>query len=140
VLMLSILKVIKGRYLDPSILRWGIVGISTALLDYITFLCLYSMINSVFVANLISGSIATSINYLSHYRWTFRSDRKHSNSGFKYLLNWFFWWLVSTTAIKLLIVSNFDPKLAKLIPIIFIAPISYVVLKLIVFRGNFKNL
>lgn len=132
--MESKFKVLKGKYFDYSMLRWGTVGILTTALDYLLFVNLYGPINSVFIANLISASIATSINYFTHHRWTFKTDQNHSKSGAKYLLNLIFWWLVSTSVIKVLVELDIDPKIAKLVPLILIVPINYFVLNFIVFK------
>jgi putative flippase GtrA len=115
-------------------IRWGAVGIFTTVVDYLLFINLYGPINSVFIANLISSSIGTLINYFTHYRWTFKSEQDHSRSGIKYLLNLIFWWLVGTSIIKALIVLNIDPKIAKLAPLILIVPVNYFVLNYIVFK------
>ena len=130
---------LKDKYFDYSMLRWVAVGASTTLIDYLIFITLYGPINSVFLANLFSASVSTSINYYAHHRWTFRSDQNHSRSGFKFILNLIFWWLVSTSIIKALIVLNIDPRIAKLVPILIIAPINYFVLNKIVFRKKLKN-
>jgi putative flippase GtrA len=98
------------------------------------FINLYGMVKSVLLANLISTSVATSINYITHHRWTFKSDQNHSKSVIKYLLNSTFWWLVSTSIIKALIVIDTDPKIAKLVPLIVIVPINYFVLNYLVFK------
>ena len=132
--MKAIFKALKNKYFDYSMLRWGAVGIFTTAVDYLLFVNLYGPINSVVIANLISTSIATSINYLTHHRWTFRSKQNHSRSGVKYLLNLIFWWLVSTSVIKALVVLNIDPKIAKLAPLILIVPVNYFVLNYIVFK------
>ena len=132
--MKSKLKALKDKYLDYSMLRWGTVGILTTALDYLIFVNLYGPINSVFIANLISASIATSINYFTHHRWTFKTNQNYSNSGAKYLLNLIFWWLVSTSVIKALVELNIDPKVAKLTPLVLIVPINYFVLNFIVFK------
>jgi putative flippase GtrA len=132
--IISKLKLLKDKYFDYSMLRWGLVGMTTALVDYILFISLYGSISSVFVANLISATVATSINYLTHHRWTFKSEQNHSRSGFKYLLNLIFWWLVSTTVIKLLVDSGVDPRIAKLVPLILIVPVNYFVLNYLVFK------
>ena len=50
------------------------------------------------------------------------------------MLNLAFWWIISTSIIKILIVLGIDAKVAKLFPIIFIAPINYFVLNKIVFK------
>ena len=132
--MKSKLKALKDKYFDYSMLRWGTVGILTTALDYLLFVNLYGPINSVFVANLISSSIATSINYFTHHRWTFKTNQNHSKSGAKYLLNLIFWWLVSTSIIKVLVELDIDPKIAKLAPLVLIVPINYFVLNFIVFK------
>jgi len=124
----------KNQIFNYSMLRWGAVGILTTALDYLLFVNLYGPINSVFVANLISASIATSINYFTHHRWTFKTDQNHSKSGAKYLLNLSFWWLVSTSVIKVLVELDIDPKIAKLAPLVLIVPINYFVLNFIVFK------
>jgi putative flippase GtrA len=120
-------------------LRWVLVGVTTTVIDYLIFITLYSSINSVFAVNLISSAVATSLNYFTHHRWTFKSDENHSRSGVKYLVNLAFWWLISTSIIKALIVLSIDPKIAKLAPILFIAPINYFVLNKIIFKKKIKN-
>ena len=132
--MKSKLKVLKDKYFDWSMLRWVVVGLITTATDYLIFISIYGPINSVVIANFISGFISTSINYYTHHRWTFKSEQDHARSGARYLINLTFWWLVSTSAIKVLIVLEIDPKIAKLLPILFIAPINYFVLNHIVFK------
>ena len=128
------IKDLKEKYFDYSMVRWVLVGVTTTVIDYFIFIILYGPINSVFVVNLISSAVATSLNYFTHHRWTFKSDQNHSRSGVKYLVNLAFWWLVSTSIIKTLIVLSIDPKIAKLVPILLIAPINYFVLNKIVFK------
>ena len=137
--MKSKLKVLKDKYFDWSMLRWVVVGLVTTATDYLIFISIYGPINSVVIANFISGFVSTSINYYTHHRWTFKSDQDHSRSGTRYLINLIFWWLVSTATIKVLIVLGIDPKIAKLLPILFIAPINYFVLNHIVFKRKVKH-
>ena len=132
--MKSKLKALKDKYFDWSMIRWMLVGLFTTATDYLIFISLYGPINSVVVSNFISGFVSTSINYYTHHRWTFKSEQDHSKSGSRYLLNLIFWWVVSTLSIKALIVLEIDPKIAKLLPILFIAPINYFVLNHIVFK------
>jgi len=128
------IKALRNKYFDYSMLRWGLVGITTTGIDFFLFIFLYRQSNSVYMANLISATIATSINYLTHHRWTFKSGQKHSKSGVKYLLNLIFWWLVSSTIIKSMVVAGFDPRLAKLVPLVLIVPVNYFVLNHLVFK------
>jgi putative flippase GtrA len=133
------IKDLKDKYFDYSMVRWVLVGVTTTVIDYFIFIILYGPINSVFVVNLISSAVATSLNYFTHHRWTFKSDQNYSRSGIKYLVNLAFWWLISTSIIKALIVFNIDPKIAKLAPILLIAPINYFVLNKIIFKKKIKN-
>ena len=132
--IISKLKSLKDKYFDYSMIRWGLVGVSTTAVDYLLFISLYGPIGSIFFANLISAAIATSINYLSHHRWTFKSKQNHSISGIKYLLNIIFWWVVSTTVIKLLVVAGVDAKIAKLAPLVLVVPFNYFLLNYLVFK------
>ncbi len=132
--MKSKLRALKDKYFDWSMLRWMMVGIFTTATDYLIFVSLYGHIDSVVISNFISGLVATSINYYTHHRWTFKSEQDHSKSGTRYLLNLIFWWVVSTLSIKALIVLEIDPKIAKLLPILVIAPINYFVLNHVVFK------
>ena len=132
--MNSKLTALKEKYFDWSILRWMIVGFTTTATDYLIFISVYGPINSVVISNLISGLVSTSINYYTHHKWTFKSEQDHAKSGTRFLVNLVFWWVVSTLLIKALIVLDLDPKIAKLIPILIIAPINYFVLNHLVFK------
>ena len=127
---------LKGKYLAPSMLRWGTVGLATFIIDYSIFITLFHFTSSVLVPNLLSMSIATSFNYYTHHRWTFKSEQNHAKSGLKYLVNLIFWWLVSTSIIKSLLILDVDAKVAKLAPLALIIPINYFVLNKIVFKKN----
>jgi len=130
----SIIRALKNKFFDPSMFRWAVVGLSTTLIDYLIFISLYSWSRSVFFSNLISASVATSINYLLHHRWTFKSDLNYTKSGIRYLVNLIFWWFMSSSIIKYLIVLNVDAKIAKLAPLLIIVPVNYFVLNHLVFK------
>ena len=132
--MVSKLNFFKHKHFDYSMLRWGLVGSLTTAVDYLLFVNLYELFNSVFFSNLVSASISTSLNYIFHHRWTFKSTQNHSKSGARYIFNLFFWWLISTSSIKLLIELGLDPKVAKLIPILLIAPMNYFILNILIFK------
>ena len=132
--MKSITRALKNKYFDPSMFRWAVVGLSTTLIDYLIFISLYSWSRSVFFSNLISASVATSINYFSHHRWTFKSDLNFTKSGVRYLVNLIFWWFMSSSIIKSLIALSVDAKIAKLAPLLIIVPVNYFVLNHLVFK------
>ena len=117
-----------------SMWRWALVGTSTAVIDYLIFISMYSVITSVLIANFFAGVISISFNYLAHYFWSFKSQTDHSKSGLKYLVNLVIFWSFGTLLLKGLITTGIDPKIAKLIPIPFIAPLSFLSLKFYVFK------
>ena len=127
-------KKLKDKYFERSTLRWAAVGITTTVIDYAIFIILYGATNSVFGSNLLAATAATTFNYLTHHRWTFKSNQQYTKSGVKYLLNLIFWWIVSSSIIKMLVDLGIDVKIAKLAPLVFIVPINYFVLNKVVFR------
>ena len=117
-----------------SMRRWALVGITTTIIDYLIFISMYSVITSVLIANFCAGLFSITFNYLAHYFWSFKSQADHSKSGIKYLLNLIVFWSAGTLLLKVLITAGIDPKIAKLIPIFFIAPLSFLSLKFYVFK------
>ena len=115
-------------------MRWALVGVSTAVIDYIIFISLYSVITSVLVANFFAGLVSLSFNYSAHYFWSFKSQTDHTKAGLKYLINLITFWSISTLLLKILITSGLDPKIAKLMPIPIIAPLSFISLRFFVFK------
>ena len=117
-----------------SMWRWALVGITTTVIDYLIFVSMYSVITSVFIANSLAGLFSITFNYLAHYFWSFKSGANHGKSGVKYLINLVIFWSFTTLLLQGLISSGVDPKIAKLIPIPFIAPLSFLSLKFFVFK------
>jgi putative flippase GtrA len=117
-----------------SLWRWALVGVTTTVIDYAIFVSIYSVITSVLVANFFAGLVSIGFNYSAHYFWSFKSQTDHTKSGLKYLINLITFWSISTILLKILITSGLDPKIAKLIPIPIIAPLSFISLKFFVFK------
>jgi putative flippase GtrA len=122
-----------------SVWRWAFVGVTTAVIDYVIFISMYSLITSVLVANFFAGLFSISFNYSAHYFWSFKSQTDHTKAGLKYLINLIAFWSISTLLLKGLISTGLDPKIAKLIPIPIIAPLSFISLRFFVFKKA-KNL
>jgi putative flippase GtrA len=122
-----------GKRYGP-IWRWAIVGIITVAIDYLIFIGMYSVITSVLIANFLAGFISITFNYFAHYFWSFKSETDHGKSGIKFLINLLIFWSLGTLLLKGLITAGIDPKIAKLIPIPFIAPLSFLSLKFFVFK------
>jgi len=119
-----------------SLWRWALVGVTTTVIDYIIFISIYSVITSVLVANFFAGLVSIGFNYSAHYFWSFKSQTDHTKAGLKYLINLITFWSISTLLLKILITSGLDPKIAKLMPIPIIAPLSFISLRFFVFKKS----
>jgi len=119
-----------------SLWRWALVGVTTAFIDYAIFISIYSVVTSVLMANFLAGLASISFNYIAHYFWSFKSQTDHTKSGLKYLINLIIFWSLSTILLKALITAGVDPKIAKLIPIPIIAPLSFISLRFFVFKKS----
>ena len=117
-----------------SLWRWALVGVTTTVIDYIIFISIYSVIISVLVANFIAGLVSIGFNYSAHYFWSFKSQTDHTKTGLKYLISLITFWSIGTLLLKILITSGLDPKIAKLMPIPIIAPLSFFFLRFFVFK------
>ena len=135
-----ILKSIKSLITKyGSILRWAAVGIITALIDYLIFVTLYSVVTSVLMANFLSGLVSITFNYLAHYFWSFKSEVNHLKSGMKFMVNLLIIWSLSTILLKILITSGMDPKIAKLVPMLIAAPLSFLSMRFFVYKQKTTN-
>jgi putative flippase GtrA len=114
--------------------RWALVGVTTTVIDYVIFISIYSVITSVLMANFFAGLASISFNYSAHYFWSFKSQTDHTKAGLKYLINLITFWSISTLLLKILITAGLDPKIAKLMPIPIIAPLSFISLRFFVFK------
>jgi putative flippase GtrA len=117
-----------------SLWKWALVGVTTTVIDYTIFISIYSVITSVLIANFFDGLVSIGFNYSAHYFWSFKSQTDHTKAGLKYLVNLITFWSLSTLLLKTLITAGIDPKIAKLIPIPIIAPLSFISLKFFVFK------
>jgi putative flippase GtrA len=120
--------------LSKSGTRWFIVGSATFLIDTALFLLAFSLTDIVIASNLFSGAIATLFNYLSHYHWSFASDREHKQSTVIYLVFLFIFAFLGTSLIVTLVNSGLEPAFAKVGTALIIAPISFFIMKFVTFK------
>ena len=124
------------RLLSKSSARWFIVGSATFLIDTALFLLAFSLTDIVIASNLFSGAIAMLFNYLSHYHWSFASDRQHKQSTVIYLTFFVIFLFLGTTLVTTLVNYGLEPALAKVGSALITAPISFFIMKFITFRRS----
>ena len=124
------------RLLSKSSARWFIVGSATFLIDTSLFLLVFSLTDIVIASNLFSGAIATLFNYLSHYHWSFASDREHKQSTLIYLAFFFMFLILGTTLVSTFVNTGLEPAFAKVGSALITAPISFFIMKFVTFRRS----
>ena len=122
------------RILKLSAARWFIVGSATFVLDTSLFSLAFSITETAVISNLFSGTIATTFNYFSHYRWSFASDRSHKQSTLIYLFFFFVFLFLGTSLVSFFIHSGLHPVPAKVGTAAITAPISFFIMKFVTFR------
>jgi putative flippase GtrA len=105
-------------------------------MDYVLFVLMYFVTSSVLTANLFAGLVSIGFNYSAHYFWSFQSQINHEKVSTRYLINLISFWSLNTLILKALISMGIDPKIAKLIPISIIAPLSFISLRFFVFKKS----
>ena len=124
------------RLLSKSATRWFIVGSATFLIDTGLFLLAFSLTDIVIASNLFSGAIATLFNYLSHYHWSFASDREHKQSTLIYLAFFFMFLILGTTLVSTFVNAGLEPAFAKVGSALITAPISFFIMKFVTLRRS----
>ncbi len=117
-------------------MRWLLVGGVTVAIDWLIFVNVYARIETVAIANLISGVFSASFNYFAHHYWTFKSSEDHKRTSIRYIISLFFGYLLNTALLKTFIVTGIHPGLAKIVATGLQAGISYVVLNKFVFKAG----
>lgn len=122
------------RRLDKSSTRWFLVGSATFLIDTSIFVTVYNLTNFGIFSNILSGIVATTFNYFSHYHWSFATDRNHRQSTILYLTFFFLFLFLGTSLLNFLLNQGIPPFFAKVGTAGLIAPISFFIMKFITFR------
>lgn len=115
-------------------MRWFLVGCTTFVIDTSLFVFFLHLTDIATISNVVSGFMATTFNYFSHYHWSFDSDRAHRQSTLFYLFFFFVFLVFGTSFLNFMIVKDVSPVYAKTGTAAIIAPVSYIVMKFITFK------
>ena len=126
----------KLEKLNRSSVRWFLVGSATFVIDTSIFVTAFHITNQTIPSNLLSGVIATTFNYFSHYHWSFASNRNHRQSTILYLTFFFIFLFLGTSILNFLINQGVMPLFAKVGTAAFTAPISFFIMKFVTFRRS----
>ena len=133
------LKIVKVKPNFRELARWFLTGLLSFAIDYSIFLQLYKedvLWGSVALINALSFSVASGFNYFAHYKWTFKASIKANIAFARYCLNLLILWIIGTVILKTALYLGLTPDVAKILPIFFTVPISFLSLKYFVFQSS----
>lgn len=108
---------------------WAIVGVTTIGLDFVIFLFTHLITHSIPISNFVSIVLSSVFNFFMHRLRTFRNPSNFKNQANKYSFYQFIIWILGTQLIILFIHLGASIEIAKLLPLLVIAPINYFALK-----------
>jgi putative flippase GtrA len=123
------------KLVSPTFLKYAVVGITTELIDLVTYLLLISVGMHYLLADNVNNIFVMGFNYLAHRRFTFNSEQKvHFEVG-KYIINLLIIYTYSTVLLYIFVdIIGFSELVGKLIQIAMVPVINYLLLKRFVYR------
>jgi len=119
--------------------KYGIVGFSNFVVGYLVYFLAFELDLHYMLALVIAHIISVFNSYIWNRFWTFRSKAKVPGELFKFLVVYFFGFLLNLVLLALLVeVWSVNPLLAQLFAIIIYIVVSFSGLKLWAF-GSVKN-
>jgi len=126
----------KTITVTPQLIKYISVGITTQILDFLTYTLLVKLGILYIVADIINIPFTLTFNYFAHKYITFDQTKWSNKELSKYILNIIFNYFYAT--IILVISTNLfeNPILGKILQILAVPLINYFILKRFVFKNN----
>ena len=134
-------KYFSSKY--KNLLRYLVVGGICQVIDYFITIILFYSYKKIFLANSIGYIIGSSISYIGHTKFTFRSSSKKLRSFEQiifFILACFLGVTIGYLIIKLSFLLEINIRYAKLIQLFLIALIQYIFNSRITFNKSKFNL
>lgn len=135
--LISAAKALLTREGLSRVARWGTIGLITAALDVGLFTALYAVVGSVLISNAVVMPITTTFNYLSHHKWSFRSDAQHTTSTIRYAVALVIGYVLNSSLVYVALYwIGLTPSLSKIAAIVVQAPISFLLMNFWIFTRS----
>jgi putative flippase GtrA len=115
--------------------RWIKIGLTTKVIDFLSFALVFSLSKNIILANLLSASISFFYNFIGHSQYTFKlNNNSTKNALFRYAILSTSFFVIETTV--LIVVSIFTSKIysIKIISTLILSFCSYYLLKIWVYN------
>jgi putative flippase GtrA len=124
------------RLLKMQLVRFGIVGATSALVNFLGVFALVELFSlKPLIANIIAYLIASIVSYVGHYHWTFASNAEHHKSVFKFYIMLGMNLLLNEALYAFfLYVVSLNYQLALILTIVIVPIFTFIVSKLWVYR------
>lgn len=130
----KIFNKIKNFLHNTKLIRYGIIGIITQLIDFVTYAIFVHLGLNYIVADFVNNPISLSFNYIGHKYFTFQKMPWENKELGRYILNLIFNYIYTTAILVLFVdILNLDEIIAKIAQIIAVALINFFILKKFVF-------
>jgi len=121
-----------------DILRYGIVGVLTVILDFLILYIFYTYFNiDVNISITLSYFLASISNYFMHKYFTFRSQNKIKKEIWKFIIVVIFSYILTIFLVNFLIQFNITLYYSKLLSLIFSYILVYIISKLFIYKEKY---
>lgn len=134
------IKKIKEIASNQELIRYGIIGAMTQVIDLLTFALLVNVGVHYIVADFINNPLSLGFNYIGHKYFTFNSKKWDNLELGRYLLNLVFNYFYTTVILIIFIdVIGVPETLGKASQIVAVILINFLILKRFVFKKSKIN-
>jgi len=121
------------KQINTQFIRYILVGIATALVDYLAFTTIFLLSGNYLVAENLKLPFMLGFNYIAHRLFTFNSSRKIRTESAKYVLVNILIFIVSNLSLVVLVNVLVNVQIAKLAQLIVMPTFTYLLLNRFVY-------
>ena len=115
-------------------LKWIGVGLTSTLIDFLTFGLAYRLTALVVISNFLAALLSISFNYISNYFFTFNPSNSHRKAVIRYLLFQIITFVLTTWILNNLIKYGYPVFFSKMIIMSILIPISFSIQKFYIYK------
>lgn len=125
----------KARYIFRDLLRYSLVGTSSAAIEILLFVFFYQLVGiQVVISNICALALAAIYNFTMNRKWTFKSSKRLLRSLVLYVILVAWNQLFSSWVIVYFMNLGLNALLAKILTMLCIVSWNFVLYRRVVFR------
>lgn len=129
------MKIYINKY---DFIRYGIVGITTVILDFLLLFIFFSYLSiEKNISITLSYTLASIYNFYLHKYFTFKSNKRSIKEIAKFIIIVFSSYLITLFSVTYMVDNGLDIYVSKLISLSFVYIYVYFISKFFVFRNKY---